>query len=122
MAEHNDLGKKGEDIACEFLRKAGYIILDRSWTWLKSEIDIVACFNNMLIIVEVKTRSSHEYADPDDTISKKKLRQIYDATDRYMEVKHIPWEVRYDLITVIDHGDTWTIEHIEDAFYPFMSG
>lgn len=121
MAEHNELGKKGEDIACDYLRKAGYLILDRGWTWLKSEIDIIAYFNGRLVIVEVKTRSSLEYADPDDTIGRKKLLQIYDATDRYMMVKNITWEVQYDLITVIDHGHTWTIDHIEEAFYPFMT-
>jgi putative endonuclease len=120
MAQHNDLGKQGENIACEHLINNGYFILDRSWTYQKAELDIVALKENTLIVIEVKTRHSYHHADPDDTVSNKKLLQIYNATDQYMEVKKIPWEVRYDLITIIFHGDSWTIDHIEDAFYPFM--
>ena len=121
MAQHNDLGRKGEDIACEFLRKAGFLILDRNWFYQKAELDIVAFKNNKLIIVEVKTRSLNYHADTDDLISDRKLKLIYAATDRYMEVKNIIWEVQYDLIVIIFHGETWTIEHVEDAFYPFMN-
>lgn len=121
MAEHNDLGKKGEDIAAEYLLKAGYKILHRNWTFLKGELDIVAIQNNMLVIVEVKTRSIYYHADTEDLISNKKLKQLYEAADRYMELYQIDNEVRYDLIVVVFHGDTWTIEHIDEAFYPFMN-
>ncbi|MBL0342237.1 MAG: YraN family protein [Bacteroidetes bacterium] len=121
MAEHNELVIKGEEIACQFLRKAGYFILDRGWRWQHLELDILAFKDNTLIVVEVKTRSSAIFAQPDDTISNKKLKQVFEAADRYMETKNIPWEVRYDLITVIVHGETHSIEHIEDAFYPFMN-
>ena len=121
MAFHNELGKQGEDIACEFLRKQGFLILERNWTWYKAEIDIIATFNDQLIIAEVKTRSKYQHALPDDMLTNKKLRLIYGATDRYVELKNITWEVRYDLVTVIFHGDTWSIEHVKDAFYPFMN-
>ncbi|MDQ3050662.1 MAG: YraN family protein [Bacteroidota bacterium] len=121
MAEHNDLGEKGEEIATEFLRKAGYLILDRNWVWQKAELDIVAFHANQLVIAEVKTRALEHYTDTDDLISNKKLRLLYDAAGRYTEIKNIVWEVRYDLIVVIFHGDTWTIEHTPDAFYPFMN-
>ncbi len=121
MSSHIDLGKKGEEIACEFLRKSGYLILNKNWFYQKAELDIVAYKNNTLVIVEVKTRSVHYHADTDDLISNKKLKLIYGAADRYIEVKNILWEVRYDFIVVIFHGDTWTIEHVEDAFYPFMN-
>ena len=121
MAEHNELGKEGEQIAINYLRKNGYLILEHNWTWHHLELDIIACKGALLVIVEVKTRSMSQYADPDDTVSNKKLRKIYEATDMYMELKNIPWEVRYDLITVIYHGKTWTIDHIEEAFYPFMN-
>jgi len=121
MAEHNKTGQKGEDIAVDFLTKNGYLVLERQWRFQHLELDIIAYKNDFLVIIEVKTRSSAMYADPDDTISNGKLRKIYDAAERYMEVKKIPWEVRYDLITVIDHGETWSVDHIEDAFYPFVS-
>lgn len=121
MTSHIVLGKKGEDIACEFLRKAGYIILDRNWFYQKAELDIVAFVENTLVVAEVKTRSVYYHAETDDLISTKKLKLLYGAADRYIEVKNILFEVRYDLIVIIFHGDTWTIEHVEDAFYPFMN-
>ena len=58
MAEHNELGKLGEEMAVEFLRKDGYSILETNWTFQKAEIDILAQKGNTLAIVEVKTRSS----------------------------------------------------------------
>jgi len=121
MAGHNNLGKEGEAIAANFLINKNYKLLARSWTTGKLELDIIATCNNLLIIVEVKTRSRGEHADPDDTISNKKLKQIYDAAEKYIELHNISMEVRYDLITVIYHGSSWTIEHLEDAFYPFMN-
>jgi putative endonuclease len=121
MAQHNLLGKQGEDFAAAFLIQNGYLILERGWTYRHLELDIIAFKDNLLVVVEVKTRATASYADPDDTISNAKLRKIYDATEHYMELKNIPWEVRYDLITVIAAGDPWGIEHLEGAFYPFMS-
>ncbi len=121
MAEHNELGIRGEQISCEFLIKAGYFILDRGWRWHHLELDIIAFKDEVLVIVEVKTRSSAIFAQPDDTISNQKLKKVFEAADRYMELKNIVWEVRYDLITVIVHGETHSIEHLEDAFYPFMN-
>jgi putative endonuclease len=121
MAQHNLLGKQGENFAAAFLIQNGYLILERGWTYRHLELDIIAFKDNLLVVVEVKTRATASYADPDDTISNAKLRKIYDATEHYMELKNIPWEVRYDLITVIASGDPWGIEHLEGAFYPFMS-
>lgn len=121
MAQHNLLGKQGEDFAAAFLIQNGYLILERCWTYRHLELDIIAFKDNLLVVVEVKTRATASYADPDDTISNAKLRKIYDATEHYMELKNIPWEVRYDLITVIAAGDPWGIEHLEGAFYPLMN-
>lgn len=121
MAQHNLLGKQGEDYAAAFLARNGYLILERNWKYRNLELDIIAFRDNLLVIVEVKTRTTPSHTDPDDTIGNGKLRKIYEATDHYMEVKNIPWEVRYDLITVIASGDPWGIEHLEGAFYPFMS-
>ncbi|MFM7079815.1 MAG: YraN family protein [Bacteroidota bacterium] len=121
MHPSHQLGKKGEDIAVIWLKQHGYKILERRWRWRHMEIDIIATKNNMLVIVEVKSRSSAQHADPDDTLSRRQQRHLFDITDYYMEVKKSYLEVRYDLIVVVDHGETHSIEHIEDAFYPFMN-
>lgn len=121
MAEHNELGKTGEQIAAEFLTQKGYAILAQGWRSSYLELDIVATFNNLLVIVEVKTRSNIFHGHPDDTISNKKLRQLYEAADRFIEQKQISLEVRYDLITIFKDENHFKIEHLEDAFYPFMN-
>lgn len=58
MAEHNETGNKGEELAEKYLRKLGYEILERNWHFGKNEIDIIAKDGNFLVIAEVKTRSS----------------------------------------------------------------
>ena len=121
MAEHNELGKTGEQIAAEFLIQNGYSILAQGWRISYLELDIIATINNMLVIVEVKTRSNIFHGHPDDTISTRKLKQIYEAADKFIEQKQITMEVRYDLITIFKDGNHFKIEHLQDAFYPFMS-
>ena len=56
MATHNELGKKGELFAVQYLQKKGYRILERNWRYLKAEIDIIALFENTVVIVEVKNK------------------------------------------------------------------
>ena len=73
MAEHNELGKKGEELAVKYLQEDGYEILDRNWTFQKAEIDIIAQKDNYLAIVEVKTRSSLDFGDPQDFVKPKKF-------------------------------------------------
>ena len=55
MAEHNEFGKKGEDIAAEFLQKKGYKILERNWVSGKNEIDIIAREGKYIVVIEVRT-------------------------------------------------------------------
>jgi transcription-repair coupling factor (superfamily II helicase) len=61
MAEHNELGKLGEELAAEYLQKKGYVILATNWVFQKAEIDILAQKENTLAVVEVKTRSSIDF-------------------------------------------------------------
>ena len=58
MAEHNELGKKGEKLAIDFLLKNGYKILETNYRFLKAEVDIIAQKDEVLAVVEVKTRST----------------------------------------------------------------
>lgn len=73
MAQHNELGKEGENLAASFLEKNGYIIRDRNWTFQKAEIDIIAQKEAILAIVEVKTRSSIDFGLPQDFVKPKKF-------------------------------------------------
>jgi putative endonuclease len=118
MAEHNNLGKKGEDIAADFLLLKNYEILEKNWRFGKSEVDLIAMFNGVLIFIEVKTRSTDAFGKPEEFVSQKKQDMITFAAPRYMEkIKH-DWAIRFDIISIIaNKDDTYSIEHIEDAFF-----
>ena len=81
MAEHNELGKLGEELAVKFLQKNGYAILETNWTFQKAEIDIIAQKNNILAVVEVKTRSSIEFGLPQDFVKPKKIQLLVKAVN-----------------------------------------
>ncbi|QIU92720.1 YraN family protein [Bacteroides faecium] len=119
MAKHNELGKAGEDAAVAYLEQHGYIIRDRNWRKGHFELDIVAAKENELIVVEVKTRSNTQFAEPEDAVDLPKIRRTVRAADTYMKLFQIDASVRFDIITVVgnDNGD-FKIEHMKEAFYP----
>lgn len=119
MAEHNELGKKGEELAEEFLKKNGFKILEKNYRFQKAEIDIIALKNDILSVVEVKTRSSSYFGNPQDFISAKKIKLLVGAVNEYIESKDIDVEVQFDIIAIVLTNKKYTIEYIEDAFLYF---
>ncbi len=119
MAEHNELGKKGEELAIAYLKKKGYKIRDINYRYLKAEIDIVAQKEDVLAIVEVKTRSTRDFGLPQDFVSNKKIKLLVMATDHYVVSKDLDVNVRFDIIAIINDNGKFEIEHLEDAFYHF---
>jgi putative endonuclease len=119
MAEHNELGKLGEELAVEFLQKNGYKILETNWTFQKAEIDIIAKKGNILAIVEVKTRSSIDFGLPQDAVKPKKIQLLVKAVNEYVVSKDLEMDVRFDIIALHKDGKKFVIEHLEDAFYYF---
>jgi len=119
MAEHNELGKLGEELAVEYLRKNGYEILETNWIFQKAEIDILAKKEETLAVVEVKTRSSLEFGLPQDFVKPKKIQLLVKAVDAYVNKKNLDIEVRFDIIAIHKEGKSFAIEHLIDAFYHF---
>lgn len=120
MALHNDLGKNGETAALEYLRQNGYKILHTNWRLGRLELDIVAQTDEELVIIEVKTRSSSDYSNPEDAVNKQKILHIVSATDVYIKHYDIDLPPRFDIISVIGNMPNFEIDHIQDAFYPPM--
>ena len=118
MAEHNELGKKGEKLAIDFLLKNGYKILETNYRFLKAEVDIIAQKAEVLAVVEVKTRSTDYFGNPQDFVNPKKIKLLLSAIDHYVIEKDLDVEVRFDIIAII-HQKTIKIEHLEDAFLHF---
>ncbi|MEW7277964.1 YraN family protein [Aquimarina sp. 2201CG1-2-11] len=119
MAEHNALGKKGEQLAADFLIKKGYHILERNYRYLKSEVDIIAQKENTLTAVEVKTRSTPEFGDPQDFVKPKQIQSLVKAVNHYVIEQDLDVEVRFDIVAIIKNKLGTSIEHLENAFYHF---
>jgi len=119
MAGHNDLGKLGEELAADFLKKAGYDIMATNWVYLKAEIDIIAKKDNVLAVVEVKTRSTLEFGLPQEAVKPAKIKLLVRAVDAYVEQNDIEGEVRFDIISIHKNNNMFEIEHLTDAFYYF---
>ena len=118
MADHNDLGKMGEELAVNYLIEKGYEILERNWHNIHKEIDIIAKDGKFLVIVEVKTRQSDEYGEPDLAVTKRKQRMLIAAANAYITRNKLDVETRFDIISIILKDSEPVIEHIEDAFLP----
>lgn len=119
MADHNDLGKLGEEMAVEVLQKNGYEILETNWVFQKAEVDIIAKKENTLAIIEVKTRSSLDFGLPQDFVKPKKIQLLVKAVNEYVISNNLDVEVRFDIIAIHKEGRTFAIEHLIDAFYHF---
>ncbi|WP_456422025.1 YraN family protein [Lutibacter sp.] len=119
MAKHNELGKKGEELAVQFLQKNNYKILERNWRFKKAEVDIIAQKDTILAIVEVKTRSSDYFGNPQDFVNQKKIKLLVEAVNEYVISKDLDIEVRFDIISILKNKNSFDIKHLEDAFLHF---
>lgn len=119
MATHNELGKKGEQLAIDFLVDQGYTILERNYRHLKAEVDIIAMKENTLAAIEVKTRSTDYFGNPEEFVNPKKIKLLVAAIDNYVVEKDLDVDVRFDIIAIITKGKESKIKHIEDAFLYF---
>ncbi len=119
MAQHNELGKKGEQLAVDLLLKKGYDIVERNYRFDKAEVDIIAKIEDTLAIVEVKTRSTIDFGNPQDFVKPKQIQRLVKAVDEYVNVNGLDVEVRFDIIAIVKNGKDFEIEHLEDAFYHF---
>lgn len=121
MATHNELGKSGEKEAVAFLSEKGFEIVATNWRKEKAEADIIARKNDLLLLIEVKTRSTDYFGTPAEAVGKQKQRMMVKAAEYFLEEKELNVEVRYDIISIILNEKGKKIVHIEDAFYPFAS-
>ena len=119
MAQHNELGEKGEQLAVDFLIKNGYTIRDKNWRYQKAEVDIIAEKDGILAAIEVKTRSTTDFGNPQDFVNQKKIKLLVAAIDEYVTSKDLDVEVRFDIIAIVKEDATFNLEHLEDAFYHF---
>ena len=119
MAQHLELGRKGEMLAKTFLERSGYEILDENWTHGKCEVDLIAYKDGRIIFTEVKTRTGNGFGEPEDFVDNRKQKLLAEAADEYIYLMDHQGEVRFDIIAILfDRNTNHTLKHIEDAFWP----
>ena len=116
MGKNNELGQEGEQVATDYLKKRGWIILEMNYRYSRSEIDLIASKDDLLIFVEVKARTNTNFGMPEDFVDEKKAENIMKGADHY--IREINWKgnVRFDIISIIKKGHM-ELQHIEDAFF-----
>lgn len=101
MAKHHITGKRGEDLAAEYLSNKGFHILERNWRYKKFEIDIIAIKSNCIHFIEVKTKSSWWMGSPESRIDRKKLLHLQEGAANYLELNPNDLRVQFDVIAII---------------------
>ncbi|MBT8312806.1 MAG: YraN family protein [Flavobacteriaceae bacterium] len=119
MANHQYLGKYGEDKAARFLESAGYQIVARNYRYLKAEIDLIAKKDEVLAIVEVKTRTGRSLVHMAEAVNKRKIDRLVMAADQFIVSRELDVEARFDIIWITKYGNSISLEHIENAFHHF---
>ena len=120
MAEHNELGQRGEIIAQSFLKDKGYKILHVNWRIRRLEIDIIAMDGETLVFVEVKTRQTLLFGEPENAVNYKKQKSLIHAANAYVVRNRIENDARFDIISIIIERNSTVINHFPDAFYPTL--
>ena len=120
MPNNTQRGILGEEIAVAHLLKMGYEILEKNWRHQHLEIDVIACINNTLVIVEVKLRANDFFGNPEEFVTKSKQKKLIKAADFYIKENNIFWETRFDIIAIIENPNELKVEHFEGAFYPTL--
>jgi len=117
MSDKIKRGNEGEQLASDFLIQNGFEILERNYRYKRSEIDVIARIGNLLIFVEVKTRSSSTFGHPEEFVDSRKRKKILEGAEHYLYETDWKGNVRYDIVSVNLISTKAEVVHIEDAFY-----
>lgn len=118
MAAKDELGRRGEDLAVDYLCGRGYVLLSRNWRCREGELDAVLTDRAKLVVVEVKTRSGVGFGDPAEAVTPRKAVQVRRVTQAWLLAHRITWcEIRFDVLAVlVPPGGPAVVRHYESAF------
>lgn len=118
MSKQQEVGNQGEKLAAEYLEHKGYSILALNWRFKRAEVDIVAQTGDIIVFVEVKTRTYNLYGPPDLAVNHKKEALLTSAAHAWIEEHEYDGEIRFDVISILlDKFKMPKIDHLEDAFF-----
>ena len=114
MSDKIETGNKGETLAADFLVEKGFQILERNYRYKHAEIDLIVQKNDWVLFIEVKTRSSFEFGEPEEFVDDRKANRIFEAAEEWIFSTDWKGHIRFDIISVrLDLNPV--IEHFEDA-------
>ena len=117
MDRRQALGIRGEDLACEELKRLGYEVLDRRFRTRFGELDIVARDKRVIVFVEVRARSSCRFGSPFESVTSQKQRRICAMAETYLFVKRLVGAAcRFDVVSVIEEQGRCKVELLKGAF------
>ncbi|MBA2611657.1 MAG: YraN family protein [Bacteroidetes bacterium] len=96
----------------------GYAILQQNWRFKKLEVDLIASYQGLIVFVEVKSRSSADFGQPELFVTKKKQGFLVSAAHEYLVSNNIELECRFDIVSVLQNNNNTSVKHLEGAFYP----
>lgn len=114
MTDKIKKGQKGEKIAVNFLIARNYSIVERNYRYKRSEIDIIAKQEDVLVFVEVKARNHNEFGNPEEAVNDKKVKKVIEGAENYIIENDWRGRIRFDIIAV--DLKTENVNHFEDAF------
>ena len=116
-ASRIETGRRGEDLAVDYLKQRGYRIIERNYRCPFGEIDIVAQQGEVVVFIEVKTRRSPRFGDPQQSITLEKRKHISRIALDYLQKKRLyPCSARFDVVAIRMLGEGAGIELIPNAF------
>lgn len=113
-------GNLAEEKAHKFLVEKNYVILEKNWRFKKYEVDIIAQHDKTIVFVEVKSRATDAFGEPEMAVTKKKQKFLVAAADQYIRSNNIELESRFDIVSILVINNNITVKHLEDAFYPSL--
>lgn len=116
MAKHNNTGKEGETLARKYLEDQDYLILETNWHIGKLEADIIAYKDGLIVFIEVKTRSSNDFGNPEDFVDLKKRQAYIRLANAYIIKNNRTEEARFDIIAITLKPDGPEINHFVNAY------
>lgn len=101
-AAAHDLGRRGEDLAADYLTERGLVVLSRNWRCRDGELDVVATDGRALVVCEVKTRATGDFGDPAEFVTPTKMLRVRRATQAWLRQYRVGWcEIRFDVVAVL---------------------
>lgn len=111
------LGREGEKIAEEYLKKKGYKVVERNYRCSIGEVDLIVLDRRVIVFVEVKTRSGHGFGMPSEAVERRKQRKMIQTAQFFINAKSLHQrDARFDVVAISWLGRQPVVEHIENAF------